>query len=118
MVRPVNILTGPHSGWPAAAQRRAGLLWTYDFIADRTLDGGTLKWLALVDEYTRECMALHVKDSITGADVRPSGNNPRRRYSLWLLAPWYILKTHVALPSTCPTAIKRSPLSRYVQSWR
>jgi putative transposase len=45
-------------------------VWTYDFIADRTVDGGTLKWLSLVDEYTRECLALHVGKTATGADVR------------------------------------------------
>jgi transposase InsO family protein len=45
-------------------------VWTYDFIADRTVDGGTLKWLTLVDEYTRECLALHVGRSLTGPDVR------------------------------------------------
>jgi putative transposase len=45
-------------------------VWTCDFIADRTVDGGTLKWLTLVDEYTRECLALHVDRSLTGADVR------------------------------------------------
>jgi transposase InsO family protein len=45
-------------------------VWTYDFIADRTTKGGSLKWLSLVDEYTRECLALHVDVSMTGADVR------------------------------------------------
>lgn len=45
-------------------------VWTYDFVADRTVCGGTLKWLTLVDEYTRECLALHVDRSLTGADVR------------------------------------------------
>jgi putative transposase len=45
-------------------------VWTYDFIADRTADGGSLKWLSLVDEYTRECLALHVGSSVTGSDVR------------------------------------------------
>ena len=45
-------------------------IWTYDFVADRTISGGTLKWLTLVDEYTRECLALHVNRSLTGADVR------------------------------------------------
>jgi putative transposase len=45
-------------------------VWTYDFIADRTLDGGTLKWLTLVDEYTRECLALYVDRSVTGEDAR------------------------------------------------
>src|SRR5262249_12334119 len=45
-------------------------VWTYDFIADRTSDGGTLKWLTLVDEYTRECLALYVHRSVTGGDAR------------------------------------------------
>lgn len=45
-------------------------VWTCDFILDRTADGGSLKWLSLVDEYTRECLALHVGASMTGAAVR------------------------------------------------
>jgi transposase InsO family protein len=45
-------------------------VWTYDFIADRTIEGGTLKWLTLVDEYTRECLALHVDRTVTGGDAR------------------------------------------------
>lgn len=45
-------------------------VWTYDFIVDRTEKGGTLKWLSLVDEYTRECLVLYVDRGITGADVR------------------------------------------------
>jgi len=43
---------------------------TYDFTVDRTVDGRTLKWLVIVDEYTRECLALFVAYSVTGADVR------------------------------------------------
>jgi putative transposase len=45
-------------------------VWTYDFVADRTIHGGVLKWLTLVDEYTRECLATHVDSALTGADVR------------------------------------------------
>jgi putative transposase len=45
-------------------------VWTYDFIHDRTADGGSLKWLSLVDEYTRECLALHADVAMTGAEVR------------------------------------------------
>ena len=45
-------------------------VWTCDFIHDRTAGGRPLKWLTLVDEYTRECLVLHADDSITGADVR------------------------------------------------
>jgi transposase InsO family protein len=45
-------------------------VWTCDFIHDRTADGRPLKWLTLVDEYTRECLVLHAAASMTGADVR------------------------------------------------
>ena len=45
-------------------------VWTYDFVADRTVSGSPLKWLTLVDEYTRECLALYVAASVSGADVR------------------------------------------------
>lgn len=33
-------------------------VWTWDFIHDRTTSGQPLKWLAITDEYTRECLAL------------------------------------------------------------
>lgn len=45
-------------------------IWTCDFVSDRTAEGRPLKWLTLVDEYTRECLILHVDGSLTGADVR------------------------------------------------
>ena len=45
-------------------------VWTCDFIHDRTAEGGSLKWLTLVDEYTRECLVLHAARALTGADVR------------------------------------------------
>jgi transposase InsO family protein len=45
-------------------------VWTCDFIHDRMADGRPLKWLTLVDEYTRECLVLHAAGSMTGAEVR------------------------------------------------
>jgi putative transposase len=45
-------------------------VWTCDFIHDRTANSRALKWLTLVDEYTRECLVLHAADSLTGAHVR------------------------------------------------
>src|SRR5262249_59179621 len=33
-------------------------VWAWDFLHDRTSDGRALKWFTLVDEYTRECLAL------------------------------------------------------------
>ena len=44
-------------------------VWTWDFIFDRTANGSTLKCLSIIDEYTRECLALKVDRSITAEDV-------------------------------------------------
>ena len=38
-------------------------VWAWDFVHDRTGDGRPLKWLSIVDEYTRECLALEVRRS-------------------------------------------------------
>ena len=44
-------------------------VWTWDFIHDRTTSGRPLKWLAITDEYTRECLALEVDRSITADNI-------------------------------------------------
>jgi transposase InsO family protein len=44
-------------------------VWTWDFIFDRTANGRVLKWLSIVDEYTRECLALEVERGITAEQV-------------------------------------------------
>ena len=44
-------------------------VWCWDFAFDRTENGTTLKWLSIVDEFTRECLALKVDRSITSEDV-------------------------------------------------
>ena len=44
-------------------------IWAWDFLHDRTSDGRPLKWLTLVDEYTRECLALEVARGMTAQAV-------------------------------------------------
>lgn len=44
-------------------------VWSYDFVHDQTERGGRLKWLPILDEYTRECLSLEVEASITAQDV-------------------------------------------------
>jgi putative transposase len=46
-----------------------GHVWAWDFRHDRTSDGRPLKWLTLVDEYTRECLALEVGRGMTARAV-------------------------------------------------
>jgi putative transposase len=51
---------------PAQARNH---VWAWDFIHDRTADGRPLKWLTVVDEYTRECVALEVARSLKAQRV-------------------------------------------------
>ena len=44
-------------------------VWCWDFIHDSDERGRPLKWLSIVDEFTRECLALEVERSITARDV-------------------------------------------------
>jgi putative transposase len=44
-------------------------VWCWDFIHDRTADGRPLKWLSVIDEYTRECLVLEVRRSLTAGAV-------------------------------------------------
>ena len=44
-------------------------VWARDFLFDRTSDGRPLKWFTLVDEYTRECLALEVGRGMTAKAV-------------------------------------------------
>lgn len=48
---------------------RPNHVWSYDFVFDRTEDGRRIKLLAVVDEFTRECLALEVSRRIAAADV-------------------------------------------------
>lgn len=48
---------------------RKNHVWAWDFVFDRTANGRTLKWLSLIDEYTRECLALEVNRRMTSDDV-------------------------------------------------
>jgi putative transposase len=49
---------------------RANQVWTYDFVFDQSLSGKSLKMLTLIDEYTRECLAVEVGISIKSEQVR------------------------------------------------
>ena len=49
---------------------RPNHVWAVDFVHDRTADGSMLKILVVVDEYTRECLALKAARSIRASDVR------------------------------------------------
>ena len=60
-----------HSGNGCVRHRaeRMNHVWCYDFVSDQTVDGRTVKFLTVEDEYTRECLAIEVERSITSDDV-------------------------------------------------
>jgi transposase InsO family protein len=59
-------------GTSTAVRQRAtrpNEVWSWDFVEDQTERGSKLRMLTLIDEYTRQCLAVHVAWSIRAADV-------------------------------------------------
>jgi putative transposase len=56
---------------PAERQRanHANHVWSWDFVEDQTENGTRFRELTLIDEHTRECLAVHVDWSIRAVDV-------------------------------------------------
>jgi len=44
-------------------------VWSYDFMVDRTANGRPFRILTILDEYTRECLAILVDRHISSQDV-------------------------------------------------
>ncbi len=44
-------------------------VWSYDFVEDRTHDGRKYRMLNVVDEFTRECLAIRVARKLNSTDV-------------------------------------------------
>jgi transposase InsO family protein len=47
----------------------ANHVWTYDFVEDATQDGRKLRFLTLIDEHNRRCLALETRRSFKATDV-------------------------------------------------
>ena len=58
---------GMHS--PVLAPDRANARWSLDFVSDTFTDGHRCRVLAIVDDYTRECLALIADTSLSGLRV-------------------------------------------------
>jgi transposase InsO family protein len=53
-------------------RRRASMkneVWGMDFVQDRTADGRPFRMLVVLDEYTRECLAIEVARNFRGGDI-------------------------------------------------
>ena len=44
-------------------------VWAYDFVHDRTHDGRAFRMLTIIDEYSRECLAIVTKRKLKSGDV-------------------------------------------------
>ena len=44
-------------------------VWSYDFVADRTSDGRAFRMLTLIDQHTRECLAIDAARRLRSEDV-------------------------------------------------
>ena len=44
-------------------------VWSYDFVEDRTHDGRKYRMLNIIDEFTRECLAIRVNRKLRSTDV-------------------------------------------------
>jgi transposase InsO family protein len=49
--------------------QRPHQVWSWDFVYDQTESGSSLRLLTLMDEYTRQCLAIHMAWSIRAVDV-------------------------------------------------
>lgn len=44
-------------------------VWAYDFVHDRTKDGRAFRMLTVIDEYSKECLAITTKRKLKSGDV-------------------------------------------------
>lgn len=44
-------------------------VWAYDFVQDRTRDGRKIRMLTVIDEYSRECLAIETQRRLNSQDV-------------------------------------------------
>ena len=61
--------TAPPSGLGRLRPERKDHVWAYDFVATRTHDGRPLRLLTVIDEWSRECLAIRVARRIRSDDV-------------------------------------------------
>lgn len=71
------------TGLSTAQRQRAGgvnQVWSWDFVEDQTENGTRFRILTLIDEHTRECLALHAAWSIRAVDVIEVVRQAMERY--------------------------------------
>ena len=67
--KPRTVRQGLSTGIPTKSEHK-NHVWCCDFMFDKTQRGGGIKIFNLVDEYTRECHAIHVDRALKADDVK------------------------------------------------
>ena len=49
--------------------QRKNHVWSYDFVQTRTAEGRAVRLLTMMDEYTRECLAIRVERKLSSEEV-------------------------------------------------
>jgi hypothetical protein len=81
---------------------RANHVWAYDFVEDRTHDGRKFRMLNVIDEFTRECLAIRVGRKLKAADV------------IDVLSDLFILR---GVPATSARTTGPEFVAKAVQGW-
>ena len=63
---------------PSGIAARPNQCWSMDFVSDRLADGRSFRILTVVDQFTRECVALQADRSMTGTKVAEALENAKR----------------------------------------
>jgi transposase InsO family protein len=61
---------------------RANQVWSRDFLEDQTARSTKLQMLTLIDEYTRQCLAIHEASSVLAMGVITVGEAAIERYGM------------------------------------
>lgn len=72
-------------------------VWAYDFVSDRTANGKAFRMLTVVDEYTRESLAIRVERNLNSTHVLAvllsySSNEGRQHISARIMVRSFVLK--------------------------
>ena len=88
--------------------------WSMDFVADNLFNGRRIRALTVVDNFSRECLAIHVDHSVKADQVVSTMEGLRlfagRR-------PQWVRLNNIQHPPALPSRIEQSPLISPIAFW-
>ena len=104
---------GVSTGLPTKATGR-NHVWSWDFVHDRTDNGGPLKMMTLIDEYTRKCLSIRVARQLTSTDVLSvlsEAIEEKRQLPAISVVTMAVSSLLIRCSSGCPTKRSRRSIS-------